>query len=208
MSDNALPGILVVLSGPSGVGKTTIARRLLEKPGYVRSISVTTRPKRPGEVDGKDYRFISQQEFERLRQSDELLEWAEVHGYFYGTPKEPLREALRLNQAFLLVIDVQGGAQIRSQGLDSLLLFLTAPDARELARRLSQRGTEPPSQQTVRLERASQEERKAAEIYDRIVVNKDLARCVDEVDGLVRQSRERLNERQEAGEVLYPGLEL
>lgn len=205
---DGLPGIMVVLSGPSGVGKTTVAQRLLEKGGYVRSVSVTTRPKREGEVDGEDYHFISKEEFERLRDANELVEHAEVHGNFYGTPKQPLREALKAGKAYLLVIDVNGGFQVRGRGFDSELIFLAPPDKEELARRLSARGTEDTAQQTIRLQRVEMELQRAAEIYNDIVVNKDLDDCVEEVHELVLSARRKLLEKKNAGETLYPGLEL
>jgi guanylate kinase len=197
-----------VLSGPSGVVKTTVANRLIARGGYVRSVSVTTRPKRAGEVDGQDYHFISEDEFLKLRDGGELVEHAEVHGNWYGTPKEPVRHALRDHKAFLLVIDVNGGFQVRGHGFDSLLIFLAPPDQKELARRLSQRGTENAPQQTLRLERAMMEMKRAAEIYNNIVVNEHLDDCVEEVHRLVQAARHKLQERKEAGETLYPGLEI
>jgi guanylate kinase len=203
-----LPGILVVLSGPSGVGKTTVAQRLIDKGGYVRSVSVTTRPKREGEVDGRDYRFIKLAEFEKLRDANELVEHAEVHGKFYGTPKQPVRDALKAGQAFLLVIDVDGGFQIRGKGYNSLLVFLAPPDMAELARRLANRGTEDVKQQTVRLNRVNMEMEKAAQIYNHIVVNKNLDTCVEEVHALVLEARKKLLTKKKAGEVLYPGLDV
>ncbi|MCA8914998.1 MAG: guanylate kinase [Planctomycetes bacterium] len=203
-----LPGILVVLSGPTAVGKTTVARRLIAMGGYVQSISVTTREKRKDEKDGIDYRFISVEEFEKLRDANELVEYAEVHENWYGTPKQPLREALKANKACLLVIDVNGGFQMRGKGYDSELIFLAPPDMEELARRLHNRKTEDAIQQTARLSRATMEMQKAAEIYNDIVVNKDLEACVDEVHGLVQQARRRLLEKKKAGETLYPGLDL
>jgi guanylate kinase len=203
-----LPGILVVLSGPSGVGKTTVAERLIRKGGYVRSVSVTTRPRREGEVDGRDYRFISEAEFKKLLDANELVEHAEVHDKYYGTPKQPLREALKACKAFLLVIDVDGGFQIRGKGYNSLLVFLAPPDMEELARRLANRGTEDVKQQTVRLKRVSMEMQRAAEIYNHIVVNKDLDQCVEEVHRLVLDARRGLREKKKTGEVLYPGLDL
>ncbi len=208
MREELLPGILVVLSGPSGVGKTTVAGRLLQRQGYVRSVSVTTRAKRAGEVDGEDYHFISTAEFERLRDAGELVEHAEVHGNWYGTPKGPLRDALRAHEAYLLVIDVHGGFQVRGNGFDALLVFLAPPDQKELARRLAQRGTEDTAQQTVRLERAALEMRKAADIYDHIVVNEVLDTTVEEVHELIQTARRKLEQRRQAGEQLYPGLEM
>ncbi len=204
-----LPGTLVVLSGPSGVGKTTVAQRLVDRGGYVRSVSVTTRQRREGEVDGLDYRFITHAEFEQLQADGELVESAEVHGKLYGTPKEPVRQALRRHMACLLVIDVYGGQQVRGHGYDSLLVFLAPPDQSELAKRLAQRGTEDYAQQTRRLQRVEMEVRLAAEIpYNHLVVNDNLERCVAEVHQHVQEHRRRLQERKAAGQTLYPGLEM
>ncbi|MBZ0135630.1 MAG: guanylate kinase [Planctomycetes bacterium] len=203
-----LPGILVVLSGPMGVGKTTVANRLIEKGGYRRSISVTTRPPRKGEADGVDYRFISVEEFERLRDANELIEHAQIVSNWYGTPKQPLREALKARKAYLLVIDVDGGRQVRGKGYNAELIFLAPPSKEELVERLKSRGTEDMKQQTLRLERADMEMEKASEIYNDIVVNKDLDTCVEEVHALVLDARRKLKEKELAGDTLYPGLKL
>jgi guanylate kinase len=201
-----LPGLLVVLSGPSGVGKSTVAARLLQHPDYVRSISVTTRPIRAGEQEGRDYQFVSRETFEGLVAHGELIEHAQVHGNFYGTPKEPLRRAIALDQVMLLVIDVAGGEQVRARDLDALLIFLLPPDKAELARRLQGRGTEDAKQQTVRLHAAEVEMHRARAVYDHLVVNENLDRCVEEVHALVTAAREKLKDRRDAGELLYPGL--
>lgn len=203
-----LPGLLVVLSGPAGVGKTTVASRLLAQPGFVRSVSATTRPARQGEVDGKDYHFVSPEEFARLKAANELVEYAEVFGRSYGTPKEPLRNAIRKNEVMLLVIDVAGGRQVREKRLDALLVFLRAPDKVELQRRLEQRGTEDVKQRTERLSRAEIELRVGQTEYDHVVVNDDLDRCVQEVQGLILKKRAQLAKRRQAGETLYPGLNM
>lgn len=197
-----------MLSGPAGVGKTTVASRLLESPGFVRSVSATTRPPRPGEVNGRDYHFVSNEEFTKLKEADELIEYAEVFGRFYGTPKAPLREAVSRNQVMLLVIDVAGGKQVRSKNLDALLVFLTPPDKAELARRLEQRGTEDGQQRTERLSRADLELRVAQDEYDHVVVNADLQRCVADVGSLIQARRAELQGRKDAGQTLYPGLNM
>ena len=214
MTENAaagqvgLPGILVVLSGPSGVGKTTVAQRLIAKGGYRRSVSVTTRPMREGEVDGRDYHFVARTEFERMRDAGELMESAEVHGNFYGTPKQPLRDAVQASEALLLVIDVKGGQQVQARKLDAFLVFLVPPDRKELARRLGERATEDNMQQTIRLNRADIEFEAARELYDEVIINKELDACVEEVHQAIQHARKRLAERKQAGETLYPGLDM
>ncbi|MDC1141786.1 guanylate kinase [Planctomycetota bacterium] len=201
-----LPGLLVVLSGPSGVGKTTVAERLIERGGYSRSVSVTTRPRREDEEDGSDYSFIGHDEFRKLVEKGELVEHAEVHGNLYGTPKNPVRCAVENGNVLVLVIDVDGGGQVKTKDLDALLLFLTPPTSGELVRRLQARGTENVKQQTIRLSKAEQEMEKAQTYYDHILVNDELEKCVAAVDALVNEARTTLKQRQDAGEKLYPGL--
>lgn len=201
-----LPGLLVVLSGPSGVGKSTVAARLLQLPDYVRSISVTTRPIRAGEQEGRDYQFVNRETFDGLVAHGELIEHAQVHGNYYGTPKEPLRRAIAQNQVMLLVIDVAGGEQVRAKDLDALLVFLLPPDQAELMRRLQGRGTEDVKQQTVRLRAAEVEMHRAKASYDHLVVNQNLDQCVEAVAALVSATRQKLQDRRDAGEQLYPGL--
>lgn len=201
-----LPGLLVVLSGPAGVGKTTVASHLIADHGYVRSVSATTRAPRPGEADGKDYHFVSREAFQRLIDQGELIEHAEVHGNFYGTPKQPLRDALARHQVMLLVIDVNGGVQVKEKKLDALLLFLKAPSHGELTRRLVKRATESAEEQALRLAKSVEEQRLAEQQYDQVLVNDDLQRCVHTVNVAVEAMRRKLLERAERGEDLYPGL--
>ncbi|MCC6574629.1 MAG: guanylate kinase [Planctomycetes bacterium] len=207
MADNQpLPGLLVVLSGPAGVGKTTVATRLLQEPDFTRSVSATTRPPREGEVNGRDYHFVSAEEFAKLKAANELVEYAEVFGRSYGTPKQPLRDAVKQNKVILLVIDVDGGKQVKDKKLDALLVFLKAPDKGELQRRLVQRGTENLKQQTERLSRSDLEIKIGHSEYDFVVVNDDLDRCVEQVKELIRERRLQLRDRKNAGQTLYPGL--
>ena len=137
-----LPGRLIVLSGASGSGKSTLAKRLLERPDLRLQVSVsaTTRPPRPGEVHGRDYFFVTPEEFERQR--GRLLESAEVHGHSYGTPAEPVREALARGTDVILVIDVQGGLQVREKVPGALLVFVQVPGMDVLEQRLRARGTD------------------------------------------------------------------
>ena len=139
-----LSGRLFVVSGPSGAGKSTVTKRLVNHP-EVRarlSVSATTRPPREGERPGIDYLFVDRQEFDRMRQAGELLESAEVHGHWYGTPVEPVRETLAGGYCSILVIDVQGGLSVKKRIPNSVLVFLHAPSLDVLERRLRTRGTD------------------------------------------------------------------
>ena len=201
-----LPGLLVVLSGPAGVGKTTVAAKLLERPGFLRSVSATTRPMRSGEVDGRDYSFVTREQFGRLQDQNELIEYAEVFGNQYGTPKQPLRDAISKRQVMLLTIDVHGGQQVAGKQLDALLIFLTPPSKLELTRRLEKRATESAAEQAKRLARAADELKLASEFYDAVVVNDDLDSCVRKVGEEIDKRRLLLKARLEKGETLYRGL--
>lgn len=168
-------GLLLVLSSPSGAGKTTLARRLLAAdPSLRMSISVTTRPPRPGEVDGRDYRFTDPAEFARLQAAGALLEWAEVHGNLYATPEAAVLEALKAGADVLFDIDWQGARQIRERmGEDVVSIFILPPDAQTLERRLRDRAQD--SEEVVQRRMAAA----AAEVghwseYDYVIVNADL----------------------------------
>lgn len=174
------PGRLVVLSGASGAGKSTIVHRLIEKyDGRVRrSISATTRAPRPGEIPGVSYQFVTPERFEALR--DDLLESAQVHGSWYGTPAEPARRALAEGACVILVIDVQGGFQIRRKVPNALLIFVQPPSPEILEARLRARGTDDEAAIRRRLLNARLETEMAAD-YDIHLVNEDLEACVDEL---------------------------
>jgi guanylate kinase len=188
-------GIPFVISSPSGGGKTTIFRALQHyHPEMFYSISATTRPPRPGEVDGQDYYFYSPERFERARESDEFIETAEVHGFNYGTPRGPLLDALAGGRDIVLDIDVQGGDAIRGSFPDAVLLFIVPPDLETLRERLERRRSEKDEVIATRLDNAERELGRAAE-YDYVVVNDDLERTIAEVRAIVLAERCRTTRR-------------
>jgi guanylate kinase len=175
---------MVVISGPSGSGKSTICKRLLEDPRVVFSVSATTRKMRPGEVDGRDYHFLSVDEFRRRIARGEFIEHAEVYGNLYGTLRAPLEQAIAAGQLYLLEIDVQGALQLKALGEPGQYVFIAPPDFEELRRRLLKRNTETPEVLERRLHKAEDEYRERIK-YDHVVVNDDLERAVGEVRGLI-----------------------
>jgi guanylate kinase len=176
----------VVLAGPTAVGKGTVAACVRENfPDVWLSVSMTTRRPRPGEVEGVHYHFVSDAEFERLREEGEFLEWAVVHGRAkYGTPRTPVLEALAAGRKALLEIDLQGARQVRERMPQALFVFLEPPSWEELVRRLVGRGTESPEEQAVRLATARTELEARAE-FDVAVVNDDVRRASEELVSLM-----------------------
>jgi guanylate kinase len=175
----------VILSSPSGAGKTAIAKGLLElrrDVGY--SVSCTTRQPRVGEVDGRDYHFVSVGEFLAARERGEFAEWAEVHGRLYGTLKREIESVMRAGRHVIMDIDVQGAGQLREAYPDAVQLFVLPPSASELVRRLTARKTEDPGSLLRRLTSALAELR-AVETYDYVVVNDDLRRAIAMVSGII-----------------------
>lgn len=168
------PARLVVLSGPSGVGKSTVVRELRAAyPQVWVSVSATTRLPRPGEVDGVHYHFLDRAEFLRRVDRGEFLEWAEFAGHLYGTPRAEVTRRLAQGSSVLLEIDLQGARQVRSTHPDALLVFLKPPSWEELVRRLTERATEPPEVVRRRLE-AAQKELAAEPEFDLTVINTDV----------------------------------
>ncbi|MGN0496817.1 MAG: guanylate kinase [Lachnospiraceae bacterium] len=177
-------GVLIVISGFSGVGKGTVVKKLVEKYGYSLSVSATTRAPRPGEIDGKDYFFKSVEEFQNLIDYNGFIEWAQYVENYYGTPRKFVEDELETGHNVILEIEVQGAMRIKEEYPDAVLIFLTAPDALSLTQRLEGRGTEEPKVIAKRLKRAY-EETEDMVFYDYLVVNDDLETCVDNVNAVI-----------------------
>jgi guanylate kinase len=178
---------LVVLAGPTAVGKGTVAAYVRKNfPDIWLSVSMTTRRPRPREIDGKHYHFVDDEQFERMRQAGEFLEWAVVHGRAkYGTPRAPVDEALAAGRLALLEIDLQGARQVREQIPESLFVFLAPPSWDELVRRLVGRGTESEEEREARLTTARQE-LAAQKEFDITIVNDNVRRASEELVSLMR----------------------
>jgi len=181
----------VVLSAPSGAGKTTIAKALVEgSEDVVFSVSATTRPARDHEVDGVDYRFLSEPKFRAMIEADEFVEWAQVYGHLYGTSRKALQAALDDGRFLILDIDVQGAMQMRQRVPDVVLVFVIPPSADALVERLTERGTEGEDTVARRIENARGELEQAFQ-FDYIVVNDDLEQAIDEVRSIVSAESRR-----------------
>lgn len=190
----------LILAAPSGAGKTSIAQELRRRRGDVEfSVSTTTRAPRAGEVEGEAYRFVDRQGFGTLVESGEMLEWAEVHGNLYGTPRRNLEEAARRSVHLLLDIDIQGARQVRDAVPEAVSIFVLPPSGDALAMRLAGRGSEDAAVQRRRLARAKGEIEAATE-FDYIVVNEDLSTSVDQVEAILAAERSRTGRRARLGE--------
>ncbi len=189
-------GLMLVLSSPSGAGKSTIARNLLESDHDLSlSVSVTTRPRRGSEIDGVHYHFVSMREFERLRDTDALLEWAEVHGNFYATPREPVEAAMAEGRDMLFDIDWQGATQLKDKMLaDIVSIFILPPSMGELKSRLKRRAEDADEAIARRLQNARDEIEHWGE-YDFVVINNDLNQAFNEVQAVVTAERLRRDRR-------------
>lgn len=186
-------GLILILSSPSGAGKTTLTRMLLQTKelDLTLSISVTTRPRRSSEVDGIHYTFVTKKQFEAMRDAGDLLEWAEVHGNCYGTPREPVEKVLAQGRDVLFDIDYQGTQQVKQKSAtDVVTIFILPPSMKELRARLERRAEDPPEIIAKRLENARNEIRRWTQ-YDYVLVNRDLQNTFDDLYAILTAERRR-----------------
>ena len=180
-------GLLIVLSGPSGVGKGTVRKALFEMPeqNFVYSVSMTTRKMRPGEIDGKDYYFVSREEFEQKIEEGKFLEHAEFVGNYYGTPLDKVNEQLDKGKEVILEIEVEGALQVREKCKDAVFIFLAPPGRQALYDRLKRRGTESEEVIQERIDKANREFKLAFK-YDYIVINDEVRNAADRIMAIIR----------------------
>jgi len=185
-------GTLFVVSAPSGAGKTTLCREIrLRLPDLAYSVSVTTRPPRPGEIDGADFRFVGAPEFRAMLGRGEFAEWATVHGNLYGTRARALEDALTTGRDVLLDSDTQGAAQLRARYPDAVLIFILAPSVKELEQRLRERRSDMDADIERRLVRA-REEIALWRQYDYLIVNRDLKEAMEQLESIILAERCRV----------------
>lgn len=190
-------GILVVVSGFSGAGKGTLMKRLMEKyDNYALSVSATTRDPRPGEEHGREYFFHTKKEFEELILEDALVEYAQYVDNYYGTPKAYVEKQLNMGKDVILEIEIQGALKVKKKMPNTLLLFVTPPNAEELKKRLINRGTESLEVIESRLSRASEEAKGMSE-YDYILINDVIEDCVDHMHSIIQSQHDAVRNRQE-----------
>lgn len=190
-------GVLAVVSGFSGAGKGTIMKALLEKyDNYALSISATTRDPRPGEADGREYFFMTDEQFEKMIAEDELIEHARYVNHYYGTPRRYVESKMQEGKDVILEIEIQGARKVKEQYPDALLIFVVPPSAEELKNRLVHRGTETAEVIEKRLKRA-REESDGMDSYEYILVNDQVDACVEKLHGLIQSRHLRASENQE-----------
>ncbi len=188
---NLHPGLLIVLVGPAGVGKSTISRQLAERMNVSYTVSATTRPKLPGDDAGKTYDHVEKKQFFKRLDNDEFLEYAQVYGDYYATPKHPALSTLTLGRDVLLEIDFQGAMQVRYHYPDALLIFVLPPDEQTLLQRLTDRGRDSAEDIQKRFRQAKREIHmaKGSRAFDYMVINDNLDGAVEEISKIIRQKR-------------------
>ena len=202
----ASAGSLYVIAAPSGGGKTSLVRALLERePGIRLSVSYTTRPPRPGEIDGVHYRFVDEAGFEARKDAGEFLEHAHVHGNWYATSSSWLRAEVAAGHEMLLEIDWQGAAQVRKLIASAVLIFILPPSLASLRERLEKRGQDAPGVIARRIEAAREEMRHCAD-FDYVIINQEFAAAVDDLAAIVRASRLRTDAQQSRHRALMESL--
>ena len=198
-------GILIIISGPSGSGKGTVVKELIKQECFSLSVSATTRPPRPGEINGIHYYFYDKETFEKMKEEKELLEWAEFCGNYYGTPKKYVQKQMAENKNVILEIEVQGALQIKKMYPNCILIFMIPPNAKELQKRLTERGTEDKQTINRRMNRAI-EEMEFVPQYDYIVINDTVEKAANAICSIVeaesmRSSRNLDIKEQFKGEI-------
>ncbi|HEY8444357.1 MAG TPA: guanylate kinase [Clostridia bacterium] len=198
-------GLLIVLSGPSGVGKGTVNKRVRELlPNLRKSISVTTRPQRPNEIDGVHYHFITKEQFDELVKNDGLLEYAQVYQNFYGTPKKPVLEALEKGEDMIFELDIQGARLIKQSYDDCVRIFISPPSIEELNKRLNLRGTETEEVKALRLSE-TKKELEEAKLYDYLVVNSDVEEAAQKIVDIISAEKAKTSRNIDKIEKLLKG---
>ena len=186
-------GLIVAISAPSGAGKTTLCKRLLQSsPSFIFSVSFTTRHPRKNEIEGVDYYFVSREEFQKMVDARKFVEWAEVHGQLYGTSANLLNKAIEAEKDVVLEVDVEGGTQIKKNYPQAVLVFLLPPSWQELEKRLRSRRTEDYERVKERIKQAKKEI-DYAPYYDYLIINDDINRALDDLTAIIRAERCRMN---------------
>jgi len=206
MTASGISGSLFIVSAPSGAGKTTLVRLLLEQDSQVHlSVSYTTRPPRPGEASGREYHFTGVHDFLAMRDRGDFLEWAEVHGNYYGTSRAWLEGQMRAGRDMLLEIDWQGAQQVRQRFPDAVSIFIMPPSLEELERRLRGRASDSAEVVARRLAAARDEMRRVRE-FQYVIINNELGQAVADLAAAVRAARLRLGQQEERHSALFAPL--
>ena len=203
LSMSQATGNVFMISAPSGAGKSSLVNALLAHDPSIRlSVSCTTRPPRTGETDGKDYRFVSVAEFESLKNTNQLLEWAQVHGNYYGTPRDLIDQAVEAGQNVILEIDWQGARQVRQLFPETISIFILPPSIEALRERLQNRGQDPEDVISRRVQAASTEISHAPE-FEYVIINQEFSVALQELEQIVRTARFRFSSQSARHQALF-----